>query len=115
MGLLWSLLGASDLTKESSALGDLTKTAFATFNGIMKIVMPIVLAVVLALGVFFCIKLGIAYAKTEKSDDREEAKKRLVGAVIGFSIGIVAAALLWILFSTQALNSLFGADKIVVE
>jgi len=69
--------------------------------------MPIVLAAILALGVFFCLKLGIAYAKTEKTEDREEAKKRLVGAIIGFGIGIAAAAIMWILFSSRALDGLF--------
>ena len=108
MGLIWRLLGAgSDLVSGNSALNDLAGTAYDTFKSIMRVVMPIVLAVVLALGVFFCIKLGIAYAKTEKTEDREEAKKRLVGAVIGFAIGIVAAALLWILFTTRALDNLF--------
>ena len=113
MGLIKALLGAGDgkLTDGSAiGTGDLSKVAegfYQTFIDIMGIVMPIVLGVVLALGVFFCIKLGIAYAKTEKTDDREEAKKRLVGAIIGFAIGIVAAAIMWILFSSGALNGLF--------
>ena len=108
MGLIMRFLGAgSDLVSDNSALTSLTNTAFATFKGIMKVVMPIVLAAILALGVFFCLKLGIAYAKTEKTEDREEAKKRLVGAIIGFGIGIVGAAIMWILFSTNALDGLF--------
>lgn len=111
MGLLWNLLGkvgdtGSDLTS-GAGIDELTGTAYNTFKGIMKIVMPIVLAAVLALGVFFCLKLGIAYAKTEKTEDREEAKKRLVGAIIGFGIGIVGAAVMWILFTSNALDSLF--------
>ena len=114
MGLLWTLLAdaGSDLTAGSSAsaLANLAGTFSKTFKGIMKIVMPIVLSVVLALGVFFCIKLGIAYAKTEKTEDREEAKKRLVGAIIGFGIGIVGAALMWILFTNDGvISALFGA------
>lgn len=109
MGLIMRFLGAgSDLVGENSALTDLTDTAFETFKSIMKIVMPIVLAAVLAMGVFFCLKLGIAYAKTEKTEDREEAKKRLVGAIIGFGIGIVGAAIMWILFTGNALNALFN-------
>jgi len=113
MGLLWSLLGEGSNLLEGaggSALSDLSNTFRSTFKSIMQIVMPIVLSVVLALGVFFCIKLGIAYAKTEKTEDREEAKKRLVGAIIGFGIGIVGAALMWILFTNDSiLTALFGA------
>lgn len=112
MGLLWSLLGAelgSDLAGDNSALKGLASTFASTFKSIMGIIMPIVLSVVLALGVFFCIKLGIAYAKTEKTEDREEAKKRLVGAIIGFGIGIVGAALMWILFTNDnILSALFS-------
>ena len=109
MGLLMRLLGAEESSLvDTSGLKKFANKGLETFKDIMKIVMPIVLAVVLALGVFFCIKLGIAYAKTEKTEDREEAKKRLVGAVIGFAIGIVGAVILWILFTSNALNSLFN-------
>ena len=87
---------------------DAANAFFELFQGIMTIVMPIVFSVVLALGAFFCIKLGIAYAKTEKTDDREEAKKRLVGAIIGFSIGLLGAVVMWILFTSNALAGLFN-------
>lgn len=112
MGLLWNLLGAESWIDENgsdsgSGITTLVNNAYETFKSIMKIVMPIVLAVILALGVFFCLKLGIAYAKTEKTEDREEAKKRLVGAIIGFGIGIVGAAVMWILFTSKALDGLF--------
>ena len=110
MGLLWRFLGADTSTQsglESGLKGieAVTTSLAGTFKEIMKIVMPIVLSVVLALGVFFCIKLGIAYAKTEKTEDREEAKKRLIGAIIGFGIGIVGAAVMWILFTNDSILS----------
>ncbi len=108
MGILRHFLGdLSGAPSSADALKNVGKELVETLRTIMSIVMPIVLAAVLALGVFFCIKLGIAYAKTEKTEDREEAKKRLVGAVIGFAIGIVAAAILWILFTSRALDNLF--------
>ena len=113
MGILKNLLGATDLendvTSSIAELGKLSQTLIGTVQKVMGIVMPIVLAAVLALGVFFCIKLGIAYAKAEKTEDREEAKKRLVGAIIGFGIGIVGAAVMWILFTNYTiLSALFG-------
>ena len=121
MGILKNLLGASglgsgsandlqeDLKGTTDALGDISTKLITTVQNVMRIVMPIVLAAVLALGVFFCIKLGIAYAKAEKTEDREEAKKRLVGAIIGFGIGIVGAAVMWILFTNYSiLSALFG-------
>ena len=96
-----TLLGEG--SEAGSALNAATGTIMGTFKSIMKIVMPIVLSVVLALGVFFCLKLGISYAKAEKTEDREEAKKRLVGAVIGFGIGVVGAAVMWILFTNDSI------------
>ncbi len=85
------------------ATSSLTGTARGTIKSIMKVAMPIVLSVVLAMGVFYSLKLGIEYAKTETTEKREEAKKRLVGAIIGFGIGIVAAAVLWILFTNDSI------------
>lgn len=111
MGILWRLLGAEDLGNNSAldgveAAGD---AIIGLVERIMGIAMPIVLAAVLALGVFFCIKLGIAYAKAEKTEDREEAKKRLVGAIIGFGIGIIGAVVMWILFTNRTiLTAIFG-------
>ena len=107
MGLLWRLLGAGELDGSGASTLDTLKGLgdglISGIQSIMSIAMPIVLAVVLALGVFFCIKLGIAYAKTEKTEDREEAKKRLVAAVVGFGIGIVGAAVMWILFTNHTI------------
>ena len=102
---------ADDDSFLSSGIGkdtqDLTSKLTGTFEGIMKIVMPIVFGVVTAMGVFFAVKLGIAYAQTETTEKREEAKKRLIGAVVGFGIGIVAAALMWWLFTSDMISGLF--------
>ena len=116
MKIVRALLGdtsnPSSLLSSDSGQGLKKTTAqlMATFKDVMGIVMPIVFSVVLALGVFFGIKLGIAYAKAEKTDTREEAKKHLIAAIVGFGIGIVIAAVMWILFTNQSfLNNLFKA------
>lgn len=103
------LLGASSFLDSSQGAGvsGLTETLSTTFTDVMKIVMPIIFGVVTAMGVFFAVKLGIAYAQTETTEKREEAKKRLVGAVVGFGIGIVAAALMWWLFTSNLIANLF--------
>ena len=109
MKFLTKLLGASgDMSSFSTEqIEQLSNTLFDTFKNIMGIVMPIVLGVVVAFGVFFSVKLGIGYAQSETTEKREEAKKRLVGAIVGFGIGIVAAALMWWLFTSSLLESLF--------
>lgn len=91
----------------SEQINQISQTMFSTFQSIMGIIMPIVLGVVAALGVFYSVKLGIGYAQSETTEKREEAKKRLVGAIVGFGIGIVAAALMWWVFTSQMLESLF--------
>lgn len=111
MNFLRNLLAASGAVDPTDALSTAGNTIFQMFQKIMGIVMPIILAVVVALGVFFALKLGLAYAKTEKTEDREEAKKRLVGAVIGFAIGIVAAALMWWLSQSNLFAGLFTTNN----
>lgn len=111
MSFFKALIGSNllDSTESGSGLTSTVNDLKETFVGVMKIVMPIVFSVILAFGVFFSIKLGIYYAKQETTEKREEAKKRLVGAVVGFGIGIVAAVVCWILFTNDNIaTSLFG-------
>ena len=96
-----------DETFKTDGVSKLAGNMFESFKSIMKIVMPIVFGVVTAMGVFFAVKLGIGYAQTETTEKREEAKKRLVGAIVGFGIGIVAAALMWWMFTSKVLDGLF--------
>lgn len=104
--------GSSYLDENGSGKGinAFTNNAMATFVDVMEIVMPIVFSVVLAMGVFFSLKLGINYAKQETTEKREEAKKRLVGAIVGFGIGIVAAVVCWILFTGDIAKTLFNLE-----
>ena len=108
MKFLTSLVAsASTDVFNTEQINKISDTLFKTFQDIMGIIMPIVLGVVVALGVFFSVKLGIGYAQSETTEKREEAKKRLVGAIVGFGIGIVAAALMWWLFTSNLLEGLF--------
>lgn len=118
MNFFKALLGAVDtsgsfLQQDSAGenLKQTSKNLLATFIDVMQIVMPIVFGVVLALGVFFSLKLGINYAKQETTEKREEAKKRLVGAVVGFGIGIVAAVVCWILLGSDIAYDIFSINK----
>lgn len=100
-------VGAGADKFNTEGIKGLGNSVWETVKDILAWVMPIVLAVVTAFGVFFAIKLGIAYAQAETTEKREEAKKRLVGAIIGFGIGIIAAALMWWLSQSTLLSSLF--------
>ena len=52
------------------------------------------IAIILTLGIVYCIILGVNYAKAETSDKKEEAKKRIVNAVVGVVIMLALIAIL---------------------
>ena len=68
--------------------------AFATSSGFYSVTTPIVslinslagplLGIVGAIGVLYCILLGVKFAKAEEPQDREKAKQHLKNAIIGF-------------------------------
>ena len=51
---------------------------------ICKTLIPIMLAVVGAVGALWCILLGVKYAKADDPQEHEKAKKGLVHAIVGF-------------------------------
>ena len=50
---------------------------------ICRTLVPIMLAVVGAVGALWCILLGVRYAKAEDPQEHEKAKKGLVNAIVG--------------------------------
>ena len=55
---------------------------------------PIMLAVVGAVGALWCILLGVKYAKADDPQEHEKAKKGLVNAIIGFVLIFVLLIML---------------------
>ena len=55
---------------------------------------PILLAVVGAVGALWCILLGVKYAKTDDPQEHEKAKKGLKNAIIGFVLIFVLLIML---------------------
>ena len=61
---------------------------------ICNTLVPIMLAVVGAVGALWCILLGVKYARADDPQEHEKAKKGLVNAIIGFVIIFVLLIML---------------------
>ena len=56
---------------------------------------PVLIALLLGVGTLYCIILGVQYAKAEKGEDRDTAKKKAVNAAISFGVIILLVVLLY--------------------
>lgn len=70
-------------TLASISKADLQKIAEPIIS-ICGAVVPVLLAVVGALGAIWCIVLGVKFAKADDPQEHEKAKKGLKNAIIGF-------------------------------
>ena len=61
---------------------------------ICNTLVPIMLAVVAAVGALWCILLGVKYAKADDPQEHEKAKKGLVNAIVGFVLIFVLLIML---------------------
>ena len=61
---------------------------------ICKTLVPIMLAVVGAVGGLWCILLGVKYAKADDPQEHEKAKKGLINAIVGFVLIFVLLIML---------------------
>ena len=107
-----NLVGAVDPSAAEGVnvdgLSNVGKAIEGTLYKVVKIVLPLIFSIITLIGVVYCIMLGVSFAKQESTDKREEAKKRLTGAVIGFGIAIIGSAALWALFGAGVFDGLFN-------
>lgn len=89
--------------------------AYEKFKSIMGTVMPILIGVVLLVGMFFGISLGIKFAKAEDSDARDKAKGQLINLCIGVGVAAVILIIVMVLIQNNvfegAFSSLTGAES----
>ena len=85
--------------------------AYEAFVSVMETVLPIVLGVIMLLGMFFGIKLGISFAKAEDADARDKAKGQLINLCIGVGVAAVIMIIVLVLVENDVFSSLF-ADKL---
>lgn len=100
MNLAQSIMGFKSLIAADSSSGDITN-AKGFFDKVMKPVVDIldgmlvpILILVGTAGSIYAIVLGVNFSKAESADKREEAKKRMINAIIGLVVTIVLLILL---------------------
>ena len=98
MNLAQSITGFKSLIADSSS--DISD-AKGFFDKVMKPVVDIldgmlvpILILVGTAGSIYAIVLGVNFSKAESADKREEAKKRMINAIIGLVVTIVLLILL---------------------
>ena len=77
---------------------------------ICQTLVPIMLAVVGAVGALWCILLGVKYAKAEDPQEHEKAKKGLINAIVGFVLIFILLIMLNI--GTQVLTDWWSGYEI---
>ena len=66
------------------------------FEGLTNFLVPLLIAVATA-GMLYAVYLGVNLIRAEEASKREEAKKRLIWAVVGIVVIIAGIAILYIL------------------
>lgn len=56
---------------------------------------PVLIGMLLGVGSLYCIILGVQFAKAEKGEDRDVAKKKAVNAGLSFGVIILLVVLLY--------------------
>ena len=94
---IWALLGANDV---NSGIGWVDNVLNPVVELLSTLLQPLLILVATA-GIIYVVILGVNYARAETSDKKDEAKKRIINAVVGLVITIVLLFLLYILIDNM--------------
>lgn len=101
---LATFMSEGGLGADSEAANNALSEAYGAFKNVMGTVLPIVISVILLVGMFFGISLGIKFAKAEDTDARDKAK----GQLINLAIGVGVAAVILIIANVLVVNDVFS-------
>lgn len=102
-----SLLAAGGSTTNTE-IGKAAEQAFKTFKGIINTIFPIFIGVILVVGLFYGVQLGIKYAKAEEEEEKKKAKNQLINVIVGCLIAVVFVAIIEILLQQNFVKKLFS-------
>ena len=101
---IFSLIAAQDAS-------DLADTAFKQFQNIINIILPVLMSVLLVIGMFYGITLGVKYAKAEEDDEKKKAKSSLINFIVGVCIAVVFIAVVQIILNQGFVKDLFWKEN----
>ena len=88
-----SMLG-DDFASGDEGLNDFYASVFKPVVDILDAMLVPILILIGTAGSIYAIILGVNFSKAESSDKREEAKKRMINAIIGLVVTILLLILL---------------------
>ena len=83
--------GYSDAIDGIEGTGD-DKEWIKMMKTLVKIIdqfLPVAIILVGMVGAIYCIVMGVKYAKSESSEEKDAVKKKLINAAIGIVIGLI--------------------------
>ena len=103
-----TFMSEGGLGTDADKADDAVKKAYAAFKSTMGTVLPIIISVVLLVGMFFGISLGIKFAKAEDTDARDKAKGQLINLAIGVGVAAVIMIICNVLIQQNVFEGLFS-------
>ena len=91
----------------NTEVNDLWREAYKAFKGAISVILPIVLAVLAGVGIFFGISLGLKFAKAEDADARDKAKTQLINLAIGIGVAAVIIVVCIVLVKQDVFADMF--------
>ena len=86
---------------------EIVNQAYKRFIGIVNIVLPVLMSILLVLGMFYGITIGVKYAKAEEDDEKKKTRGQLINVIVGILIAIVFVAVIQIILNGQYVEKLF--------
>lgn len=99
---IFSLLADNHETEKN-----LVNKAFKSFTDIVNIILPVLMSVLLVIGMFFGIQLGVKYAKAEEDDDKKKARGQLINVIVGVLIAVIFVAIVQVVLNQDFVADLF--------
>ena len=95
------------LLADNEVEAQIANQAFESFTKIVNIILPVLMSLLLLLGMFYGITLGVKYAKAEEEEDKKKARGALINVVVGVLIAIVFVAVVEIILNQNFVAQLF--------